>query len=196
MRPSSLWNHVSHYNGSIYYHTYIPAIIDACIYPRPQAPPPLCTRGRAWGRGYDACRELKNLISTDIDSERPVISELPASYSTPVGGQLEITCTTVTPSSLATVLWMKKGGRVPITGTRVWQNGNGNLVFESVLVSDQGPYWCVVWNEGGVTMEMTELVIIDDVIENTPPLESDSITIQCSLFLITSLITGASLYMS
>ena len=73
---------------------------------------------------------------------------------------------------------MKKGGQVPITGTRVWQNGNGNLVLETVLTEDQGPYWCVVWDEDSVAMEKTELIVVDQ-----PSLSSGSIPFHNHLML-------------
>ena len=59
-----------------------------------------------------------------------------------------------------------------IAGSRVWQNGNGSLVIEIALTEDEGPYWCVVWDEGGVAMEMTEVFVTNQ------PLLSSSVSLQ------------------
>ena len=107
----------------------------------------------------------------------------------PEGATLNITCTVHIPfhNTNIHIIWMMTGRRVPLSGTRVWQNGNGILVFENVLASDKGPYWCVVWNEGGVAIAMTELIINNNT-TISPLVVSNAITIQYSLFLITSLI--------
>ena len=74
---------------------------------------------------------------------------------------------------------MRKGGRVCIAGSRVWQNGNGSLVIETALMEDEGPYWCVVWDEDGVAMEMTQVYVT-----NRQPLLSDSISFHITPILI------------
>ena len=51
-----------------------------------------------------------------------------------------------------------------MSGTRVWQNRNRTLVIQNISAEDAGPYWCVAWNEGGVTMEMTELIVVEQPI--------------------------------
>ena len=56
-----------------------------------------------------------------------------------------------------------------MSGTRVWQHGNGTLVIESILPEDEGFYWCVVWGNGHVAMEMTRIVIGDSNGELTSP---------------------------
>ena len=70
-----------------------------------------------------------------------------------------MTCNTSSLPPHSSVLWMKKGGRAAPGGTGIWQNGNGTLVMEHVSQEEEGPYWCVVWNEDYVAMETTNLVI-------------------------------------
>ena len=76
-----------------------------------------------------------------------------------------------------------------VSGTRIWQNGNGNLVMQTVLAEDEGPYWCVAWDDGGVTMETTQLNV---VISNHTVIMSGSIPFHSSLILrlLVLLITG------
>jgi hypothetical protein len=102
-------------------------------------------------------------VDTSTD-DGPSITNWTASYTATVGGaSLEMTCNVHSAHNIHHVIWMKKGERASISGTRVWQNGNGTLVMESVLSEDGGPYWCVAWDEGGVTMETTQLnVVIND----------------------------------
>ena len=53
-----------------------------------------------------------------------------------------------------------------MSGTRVWQYGNGTLLIEEVWSQDEGLYWCIVWNNKSVAMEMTRLIITE---ESHPP---------------------------
>ena len=97
-----------------------------------------------------------SLLST-AGGDRPAIFQWSTNYTAAVGDSLHMTC-----STSHQLLWMKKGGLVPMSGTRIWQNGNGTLTFEIVLAEDMGPYWCVVWDSGGVAMEMTELIVVEE----------------------------------
>lgn len=49
-----------------------------------------------------------------------------------------------------------------MSGTRVRQYGNGTLLVEEVWSQDEGLYWCIVWNNKSVTMEMTRLIITEE----------------------------------
>ena len=71
------------------------------------------------------------------------------------------------------------------SGTRVWQHGNGTLVIDSVVPEDEGPYWCVVWNETSVAMEMTRIVIIDDVMDAPAVVDSVCVTHHHDWFTLT-----------
>ena len=120
-------------------------------------------------------------------NDGPSITNWTASYTAPVGGtSLEMMCNVHSTHHTPYLIWMKKGGRVPVSGTRIWQNETGNLVMQTVLAEDEGPYWCVAWDEGGVTMETTQLNV---VISNHTVVMSGSIPFHSSLILIL-LITG------
>ena len=61
--------------------------------------------------------------------------------------------------------------------------------METVLAEDEGPHWCVAWDEGGVTIETTQLHV---VINNHTAVISGSIPFHSNLILRTLilLITG------
>ena len=100
-----------------------------------------------------------------------------SNYTSSVGGCLQLYCpaTSSAHNSPLNFIWMRKGGRVPMSGTRIRQNGNGTLLFDEVRPEDKGHYWCVVWNSGGVSMEMTSLIITNSSTEEPhPPTAVDS----------------------
>ena len=55
--------------------------------------------------------------------------------------------------------------------TRVGQTGNGTLLLETVHVEDQGPYWCVAWNEDDTVVEKTELIVIGRSLSGSIPFQ-------------------------
>ena len=78
---------------------------------------------------------------------------------------------------------MKKGGLVSTNGTRVQQTGNGTLLLETVYVEDQGPYWCVAWNEDDAVVEKTELIVIGQSLSGSIPFQHSPVLTPAALLI-------------
>ena len=86
----------------------------------------------------------------------PLLAYTSPRVDTIAGRTIRLQCLILLGNPRPTITWVKMGERV-ITGGRVEDQGNGNLIIRDVQVEDEGEYTCVASNVGGNATHVTTL---------------------------------------
>ncbi len=95
-------------------------------------------------------------VCSSLPPVRPLIAYSNPNVESITGRTVQLNCVVLLGNPRPRIMWFKMGEQV-MSGGRIQDDQNGNLLIQNVKLGDEGEYTCVASNVGGNATYITQL---------------------------------------